>query len=80
MVASGNTFRTHLGRVNRDMSRLLHVAPHDTEALVYSDYSSSLYVSGYNFVVNCQRGTLFPPLNGGAPASVQALMLSMLQP
>ena len=38
MVASSSTVRTHLGRVIRDLSRLLHVAPHGTEALVYSDY------------------------------------------
>ena len=38
MVASSSTCRTHLGRVIRDLSRLLHIAPHGTEALVYSDY------------------------------------------
>ena len=38
MVASSSTFRTHLGRVIRELSRLLHVAPHGTEALDYSDY------------------------------------------
>ena len=38
MVASSSTFRTHLWRVIRDLSRLLHVALHGTEALVYSNY------------------------------------------
>ena len=38
MVASSSTFRTHLGRVIRDMSRLLHVAPHGTESLVNNAY------------------------------------------
>ena len=45
--------------------------------------SCSLHVAGYNIVVDCQRGSLFPPLNSGvnaAPASVQALMLAMLEP
>ena len=38
MVASSSTFRTHLGRIIRDLSRLLHVAPHGTESLVYKAY------------------------------------------
>ena len=38
MAASSSTFRTHLGRVIRDLSRLLHVAPHGTESLVYNAY------------------------------------------
>ena len=38
MVANSSTFRTHLGRVIKDLSRLLHVAPHGTEALDYNDY------------------------------------------
>ena len=40
MIASSrpSTFRTHLGRVIRDLSRLLHVAPHGTDSLDYSDY------------------------------------------
>ena len=38
MVASSSTFPTHLGRVIRDLSRLLHVAPYGTKALDYSDY------------------------------------------
>ena len=40
-------------------------------------------MAGYNIVVDCQRRSLFPPLNSGAneaPASVQALMLVMLEP
>ena len=40
-------------------------------------------MTGYNIVVDCQRGSLFPPLNSGAnasPASVQALMWAMLEP
>ena len=40
-------------------------------------------MAGYNIVVDCQRGSLFPPLNSGAnagPVSVQALMLAMLEP
>ena len=40
-------------------------------------------MAGYNIVVDCQRGSLFTPLNSGAnaaPASVQALMLAMLEP
>ena len=39
-------------------------------------------MAGYN-VVDCQRDSLFRPLNSGAnaaPASVQALMLAMLEP
>ena len=45
--------------------------------------SCSLHVAGYNIVVDCQRGSLFPPLNSGAdaaPTSVQAQMLAMLEP
>ena len=45
--------------------------------------SYSLHVAGYNIVVDCQRGSLIPPLNSGAnaaPASVQALMLVILDP
>ena len=45
--------------------------------------SCSLHVAGYNTVVDCQLGSLFPPLDTGvnvAPASVQALMLAMLEP
>ena len=38
MVASDSTFRPHLGRVIRDLFRLLHAVRHVTEALVYSDY------------------------------------------
>ena len=38
MVASSSTSRTHLGRVIRDLSRLLHVAPRDTDSLVYNAY------------------------------------------
>ena len=37
----------------------------------------------YDIVVDCQQGNLFPPLNSGAnaaPASVQALILTMLEP
>ena len=40
-------------------------------------------MAGYNIVVDCQRGSLFTLLNSGAnvaPASVQALMLAMLEP
>ena len=40
-------------------------------------------MTGYNNVVDCQRGSLFPPLNSGAdaaPASVHELMLAMLEP
>ena len=40
-------------------------------------------MAGYNSVVDCQRGSLFPPHNSGAnaaPASVQAVMLAMLEP
>ena len=40
-------------------------------------------MAGYNIVVDYQQGSLFPPLNSGAnaaPASVQALMLAMLEP
>ena len=33
VASSSSTFRTHLGRVIRDLSRLLHVAAHGTEAL-----------------------------------------------
>ena len=39
--------------------------------------------AGYNIVVDCQLGSLFHPLNSGAnatPASVQALMLAVLEP
>ena len=36
MVASSSTSRTHLGRV--DLSRLLHIAPHGTESIVYTAY------------------------------------------
>ena len=45
--------------------------------------SCSLHVAGYSIVVDRQLGSLFPPLNSGAnaaPASVQALMLAMLEP
>ena len=38
MAASSSTFHTHLGRVIGDLSRQLHVAPHDTESLVYKAY------------------------------------------
>ena len=40
-------------------------------------------MAGYNIVVDCQLGNLFPPLISGAnaaPASVQALMLAVLEP
>ena len=40
-------------------------------------------MAGYNIVVDCQLGRLFPPLNSGAnaaPASVQTLMLAVLEP
>ena len=85
MVASSSTFRTHLGRVMRDLSRLLHVEPHDTRLQRLSKGSCSLHVTnnGYKIVVDCQRGSLFPSLNSGADAahaSVQALMLAMLEP
>ena len=80
MVDSSSTFRGHLGRVIRDLSRLLHVAPHAKESLVYNAYQRE---AGYNIVVDCQRGSLFPPLNSGAnaaTASVLALKLTMLEP
>ena len=85
MVASSSTFRTHLGRVMRDLSRLLHVEPHGTRLQRLSKGSWSLHVTnnGYKIVVDCQRDSLFPSLNSGAdaaPASVQALMLAMLEP
>ena len=38
MVPSSSTFRTHLGMVIRDLSRLLHAALHGMEALIYNDY------------------------------------------
>ena len=38
MVASSSTFRTHQGRDIRDLSRLLHFAPHVTESLVSNAY------------------------------------------
>ena len=70
MIASSSTFRTHLGRAIWDLSRLLHVG----EAAVYTWLAIILWwiATGY----------LFLPLNSGinaAPASVQALMLAMLQ-
>ena len=40
-------------------------------------------MAGYNIVVDCQLGSLFSPLNSGvnaAPASVQVLMLAVLEP
>ena len=72
MIASSSTFRTHLGRVIWALSRLLHVG----EAAAYTWLAII-------FVVDCQLGSLFPPLNSGtnaAPASVQALMLALLEP
>ena len=45
--------------------------------------SCSLHVAGYNIVVDCQLGSLFPLHNSGANAalaSVQALMLAVLEP
>ena len=63
MIASSSTFRTQLGRVIWDLSRLLHVG----EAAAYTWLAIILWwiASG-----------VFPPLNSGAdaaPASVQAL-------
>ena len=45
--------------------------------------SCGLHVAGFNIMMDCQQGSLFLPLNRGAnaaPASVQALMLAMLEP
>ena len=84
MVASSSTFRTHLGRVIRDLSRLLYVAPHGTESLVYNAYPRE--VAAYTWlaiILWSTVGSLFPPLNSGANAaraSVQTLMLAMLEP
>ena len=38
MIGSITTFCLHLGKVSRDLFRLLHDVRHGTEALVYSDY------------------------------------------
>ena len=86
MVASNSTFRTHLGRVIRDLSRLLHAAPcctawyRITSLHRLSKRSCSLHVAGYNIVVDCQRGSLFPPLNSGAnavPASAPVIVFAI---
>ena len=76
MIASSSTFRSHPGRVIRDLFRLLNDVRHCTEALVYNNNPScSLLVSGHNLCVDCQWRSLVPPLNSGAnavSASVQA--------
>ena len=71
MIASSSTFPTHLGRVIWDLSRLLHV----WEAAAYTWLAIILWWIANG--VACS-----PPLNSGAnaaPASVQALMLAMLE-
>ena len=73
MIASSSTFCTHLGRVIWALSTIPSVAWWG---------SCSLQVAGYNIVVDCQLGSLFHLLNSGAnatPASVQALMLAVLE-
>ena len=80
MIASSSTFRPHLGRVIRDLFRLLDAvtALYGSTSLQQSSKGScSLLVSGYNLRVYCQWRTLVPPLNSGAnaaPASVLVLM------
>ena len=72
MIASSSTFRTHLG--GGHLGSVPSVAWWG---------SCSLHVAGYNIVVDCQLGSLFHPLNSAAnaaPASVQALMLAVLEP
>ena len=77
MIASSSIFCPHLGRVIRDLFRLLDVVYGSTSLQQSSKGSCSLLVSGYNLRADCQWRTLVPPLNSGAnaaPASVLALM------
>ena len=55
MAASSGNFRTHLGRVIRDLFRIVHAARHDTEALVYSDYIREAIMT----LLSCVTDTTF---------------------
>ena len=77
MIASSSTFRPHLGKVIRDLCRLLDAVYGSTSLQQSSKGSCSLLVSGHNLRADCQWRTLVPPLNSGAnaaPASVLAVM------
>ena len=73
MIASSSTFRTHLGRVIWALSRLLHVG----EAAAYTWLAIILWwIASW---VACFLHSIVVPFNA-APASVQALMLAVLEP
>ena len=57
MVASKSTFRTHLGRVNRGLSHMLHAARHATDSLVYSDYLREASASMCLVIISGQIAT-----------------------
>ena len=82
MIASSSTFRPHPGRVIRDLFRLLNVAKHCTEALVYSNHPREAAAFSYLAIIFGRIASdvlwsLAPQLNSGAnaaPASLEALV------
>ena len=51
MIASSSTFRSHLGRVIRELFRQLHAVRHGTEALVYSNHPREAAASSYPAII-----------------------------
>ena len=51
MIASSCTFRPHLGRFIRDLSRQLHAVWHGAEALVYSNHPREAAASSYLAII-----------------------------
>ena len=81
MVASGSAFHPHIGRIIKDLFRLLRVVTllHGTGALVYSKYPREAAASTCLAIIFgriARDFSLVPPFNSGPnapPASVQAL-------
>ena len=80
MIASGSNYRPHLGRVIRDLFRLLHAVRHGTEALVYSNHPRDVAASSFLAIIFGRIASGVPgssTLNSStnaAPASVQAFV------
>ena len=82
MIASSSTFRPHLGRVIRDLFRLLDAVydiVRSTRSQQSSKGSCSLLVAGHNLRADCQWRTLVPPLNSGANAAPAVVALNNRQ-
>ena len=75
MIASSSTFRPQLGRVIRDLFRLLGAVYSIVQQSSKGSYS--LLVSGCNLRADCQWRSLFPQLNSGAIAASASVLVLM---